>query len=423
MALMDPSRLLARLRTLPGGERLLGAIGEGGEEVYLVGGAVRDLWLEGAPLDLDLAVVGDVAPLAARLAAETAPAGAQARVGTAHAHSRFGTASVRGPEGVRCDLAATRREAYAAPGALPHVSPAGIDEDLRRRDFTVNALALGLGGPRKGELLSVDRGLDDLGVGRLRILHDASFREDPTRLLRLARYAGRLSFTIEPDTDRLARAAVSGGALSTVSGPRVGAELQLLSAEPDPVAAFAALRGLRIDDAIAPGFGLGLHDAAVARRALSLLPGDGDPVALLLGLATREVGDSQTARRLFDHLGLAAGRRDSGLAVSDADALAARLAGVRRPSQVDAAIGGAPVEAVAAAAGLAGAATLAAQWLSSWRTTTITVTGGDLLAAGIPAGPRIGVGLRAARAARLDGRAADHEAQLAEAIRAATAAS
>jgi tRNA nucleotidyltransferase (CCA-adding enzyme) len=414
MTLTDPSRLLSRLRTMPGCEWVLGAIAEGAEEVYLVGGAVRDLWLGGAPVDFDLAVVGDVAGLAARLRAPGAPT-------DAHAHARFGTATVCGPGGGRCDLAATRKEAYAAPGALPEVTPAGIQEDLGRRDFTINALALGLGGPRRGELLSVDRGLDDLAATRLRVLHDASFRDDPTRLLRLARYAGRLSFTIEPETERLARAAVAGGALRTVSGPRIGAELQLLGAEGDPLPAFAGLRALRIDAAIAPGFGLGAPEAGVARRALALLPDDGDPVVLMLGLAARGVGDSQTVRRLFAHLGLAAGRRDGAVAVTNADALVARLAGARRPSQVDAAIGGAPVEAVAAAVVLSGQMPLAREWLTAGRLTSIAVTGDDLLAAGIPAGPRIGVGLRAARAARLDGRAVDRAALIAEAISAARA--
>ena len=410
MALVDPSRLPARLQTLPGAEPLQRAIDAGREEVYLVGGAVRDLWLDGVPVDFDLAVVGDVAPLAARL-------GSRVR-----SHERFGTATVEGPDHTRYDLASTRGEVYTRPGALPEVTAAGIDEDLRRRDFTVNALALGLGGPRRGELVAVADGPDDLVAGRLRVLHDASFADDPTRLLRLARYAGRLSFTIERETDRLARAAVAHGALGTVSGPRIGAELELLGADLDPVAAFSVLRALRVDEAIAPRFGLGPSDAGVARRALALLPDDADPVALSLGFAAREMGDAQTTRRLFAHLGLPAGRRDRALAVMDTDALAARLTGARRPSQVDAAIAGAPVEAVTVAATLAGPASLAREWISAWRFTTIAITGGDLLAAGVPAGPGIAAGLRAARAARLDGHAADRVAQLAEAIRVATAA-
>jgi tRNA nucleotidyltransferase (CCA-adding enzyme) len=410
MALVDPSRLSARLQALPDAGPLLRAIDASGEEVYLVGGAVRDLWLGGVPVDFDLAVVGDVGPLAARLGSRVRP------------HERFQTATVEGSDHPRYDLAATRREAYARPGTLPDVAAAGIEEDLRRRDFTINALALGLGGPRRGSLLSAAHGVEDLAAGRLRVLHDVSFADDPTRLLRLARYAGRLSLTIEPGTEALAAAAIAGAALETVSGPRLGGELALLAGDGGAVAGFGVLRALGIDAAIAPGFGLASAETELARQALAVLPDDGDPVALMLGLAARGVGDSQTTRRLFAHLGLAAGRRDRALAVTDTDALTARLTGARRPSQVDAAIGGAPVEAVAAAAALDGTDAPARRWLSAWRFTTIAITGDDLLAAGIPAGPAIAAGLRAARAARLDGGAVDRAAQLAEAIRAANAA-
>ena len=153
--------------------------------VYVVGGAVRDLLRGDAPVDLDLVADRELGELIAEL---SSAGGAPARV-----HDRFGTATLVLDAG-RFDLARARREHYPHPGALPEVEPAPIEEDLRRRDFTVNALALGLGGARRGELLAVPGALDDLDTGTLRVLHDASFRDDPTRLLRLARYAGRLSF-------------------------------------------------------------------------------------------------------------------------------------------------------------------------------------------------------------------------------------
>jgi tRNA nucleotidyltransferase (CCA-adding enzyme) len=406
MALVDPSRLSARLRTLHGAEPLLRAIEEGGEEVYLVGGAVRDLCLGGVPVDFDLAVAGEIGPLAARLGSRVRP------------HERFQTATVVGPDHTRYDLAATRREAYATPGALPEVAPAGIEADLRRRDFTVNALALGLGGPRRGELVSVADGLADVDAGRLRVLHDASFADDPTRLLRLARYAGRLSFMIDPGTERLARAAVAGSALDTVSGPRIGAELELLADDPGALDGFGVLRALGIDAAIAPGFGLGPADAQLARRALALLPPSADPAALMLGLAADGVGDDQVMYGLFSHLGLAAPRRNAALAVASAAVLQTRLAAAGRPSEIDALIGRTSVEAVAAAAARGDPASLIREWLRAGRRTAIVITGDDLLAAGIAAGPQIARGLRAARAARLDGFAPDREAQLAAALRA-----
>ena len=154
----------------------------------------------------------------------------------------------------RFDLARARRERYAHPGALPDVEPASIDEDLRRRDFTVNALALALGGPRRGELVAAPRALDDLAAGTLRVLHDASFRDDPTRLLRLARYGGRLGFSPDERTARLAREAIGDGALATVSGGRQGAELRLAGAEADPRPVLQELDRLGLGAQLIPGF-------------------------------------------------------------------------------------------------------------------------------------------------------------------------
>ena len=187
----------------------------------------------------------------------------------------------------RYDIARARRETYAHPGALPDVAPAPLAEDLERRDFTVNAIALALAGDRAGELTSVPPALEDLDARRLRVLHDQSFIDDPTRLLRLVRYATRLGFEIEPHTRALADRAIAGGALRTVSGPRVGAELRLLAREPDPVRALAGLGELGLDGAIHPGFGL--EDADLARRALALLPDGGRRDRIALAVAAREV--------------------------------------------------------------------------------------------------------------------------------------
>ncbi len=177
----------------------------------------------GSPLDLDLVVEGDAAAFASSLGGEL------------KVHDRFGTSTVT-LDGFSYDIARARRETYAHPGALPDVAPAPLAEDLERRDFTVNALALALAGDRAGELTSVPTALEDLDARRLRVLHDRSFIDDPTRLFRLVRYATRLGFEIEPHTRALVDRAIADGALGTVSGPRVGAELRLLAREPDPVA-------------------------------------------------------------------------------------------------------------------------------------------------------------------------------------------
>jgi tRNA nucleotidyltransferase (CCA-adding enzyme) len=218
----SPAAALDALRADPCGALLLRAF-HAGDRVHLVGGAVRDLLLVRPPRELDIVVEGDVDAAAARLGGEVT------------AHDRFGTARVRAGE-CAFDLVRARAESYAYPGALPDVRPATLREDLRRRDVTVNAIALGL----DGALVAVNGGLDDLRAGLLRVLHDASFVDDPTRVWRVARYAARLGFTVEEHTRVLAAAADP----STVSGDRLGAELRLALREPDPPAALEAVRDL-----------------------------------------------------------------------------------------------------------------------------------------------------------------------------------
>jgi tRNA nucleotidyltransferase (CCA-adding enzyme) len=394
--------LVALARALPAAGPLLSAVSET-DGVYLVGGAVRDLLLGGRPLDLDLVVEGDPGDLARRLG------------GVAEEYDRFGTWSVS-RDGFRYDIARARRETYARPGALPDVIPATLGEDLVRRDFTVNAMAVSLGGPRPGALAAAPGAREDLEARRLRVLHDASFRDDPTRLFRLVRYAGRLRFAIEPHTRELADQAVAGGALASVSGPRVGAELRLLAGEPDPLAALQQMRRLGLDRALHPRFGLG--DRGLGARALALLPDDGRRSTLALVLASlgvppRELGE------LLDTLAFDAAQRDTIVAaVERAGELAAALQRAELPSEIADAVAGASPELVAIAGAL-GPADAAQGWLDSIRHVALEIGGRDLIEAGITPGPAIGRGLRAALAAKRDGRAAGREAELAEALRAA----
>src|SRR3954463_3900940 len=187
--------------------------GEGG--VYVGGGAVRDGWLGRTPHELDFVVEGDAVAVARRAAERLG--------GRVTVHERFGTATGQASDAT-FDLAGARRERYERPGALPDVElGASLPEDLARRDFTVNAIALHLA---DGALTFHPDARADLDARRLRVLHDSSFRDDPTRLLRMARYAARLGFDVEPHTDALAAAAIAGGALDTVTGSRLGAELR-----------------------------------------------------------------------------------------------------------------------------------------------------------------------------------------------------
>lgn len=370
-SLADPSTLPARLRALPAGAALLDALGEQ-PGVHLVGGAVRDLLLGREPRELDVVVEGDAVALARRLD----PA--------AVVHDRFATATVVVDDHV-VDLATARRERYPQPGSLPEVCAASLAEDLRRRDITVNAIALPLAG---GPLAAVPGALDDLAAGVLRVLHDASFVDDPTRLHRTARYAARLGFGVEPHTRALAEAAVQGGALETVSGPRIGAELRLAAGEPDALGALSWMAALGLVPAAA-------HPLSVIADALALLPGDGRTDLLMLGA---------WGGLPFAQLGFAAAE----LTVLDRLVRAEKLAGdaraAGRPSEVRLLLDGEPVEAVALAGAL-GAREPVRAYLEALRHVRLAITGGDLLAEGVPEGPEIGRRLRAALAARLDGEA------------------
>jgi tRNA nucleotidyltransferase (CCA-adding enzyme) len=401
--------LLTRFSELPAARPLLARLAET-EGVYLVGGAVRDLISGVEPLDLDVVVDGELASIAALL-------GTPERV-----HDRFETRTIS-LDGFTYDLARSRRESYAHPGALPAVEPAGIVEDLTRRDFTVNALALGLSGSSRGRLVEVPYGREDLDARRLRVLHDQSFIDDPTRLLRLARYAGRLGFAVEDHTLGVAREAVAARAPDTVSGPRLGAELRLLAEQGDPVLGFRGLAGLGVDEAIAPGFGIGSEDRAeLARRALELLPADGKAADLVLGVALLDVAEAGRAS-LLDRLAFPAARRDRIVAAATrAAALSPLLSAPRAPSQIAAAVGSGPPELVALAGALGaevgapGAEAAARRWLDELRHVRLEIDGDDLLAAGVAPGPAVGAGLAAARAAKLDGRAGGREAELAAAL-------
>jgi tRNA nucleotidyltransferase (CCA-adding enzyme) len=393
--------LLTRFSQLPAAQPLLARLGEA-EGVYLIGGAVRDLLLERQPLDLDLVVDGDLESVAALL-------GTPDKV-----HDRFETRTIS-LGGFTYDLARSRRETYAHPGALPTVQPAGIEEDLGRRDFTVNALALGLAGSSRGRLLEAPHGLDDLAARRLRVLHDASFLDDPTRLLRLARYAGRLGFAIEPYTAARAEVAAASGALGTVSGPRVGAELRLLAEQGDPLPGFRTLHEVGIDEAIETAFGIPDERMDLAVRARALLPGDGEAPDLVLAVASLGV-KGQRLSSMLDRLAFPAARRDRIVAAAHGTpGLLVRLRSASRPSEIAAAVASAPPEAVAIA-GAMGAEPPARRWLEELRHIRLEIDGNDLLAAGLVPGPAVGAGLAAACAAKLDGRADGREAELAAAL-------
>jgi len=381
--------MLGLLRQAPGAAPALEALA-GVDDLYVVGGAVRDALLGRVPRELDFVVEGQADPVARRAAWRLG--------GDVVAHDRFGTATVRAP-GAVFDIVSARTETYPEPGALPDVRlGASIHEDLQRRDFTVNAIGYRLG---DAELVSVAGAREDLDAGVLRVLHERSFEDDPTRLLRLARYGARLGFEPDPETDALAAEAT----VDAVSGARLGSELRLLLREPQPAALLALERHGLGRALLHPDFAA---DAARIETALAILP---EP---LVALAAALVGAHDLAPRL-DQLEFDAGSRR---AVVDA-------AGSSQP--LSESIGGLPdaelwralkaerpeTVAVAGALDRGGPAEAAARrWLGDLRHRRLAITGQEFVAAGLT-GPAVGEALDAAQAAALAGEAPGAEEQLA----------
>lgn len=339
------------------------------EPVYLVGGAVRDLLLGRPRADVDLVVLGDAAALAARLGG----AGAE--------NERFGTVKVE-VDGHELDIATARQEGYPHPGALPVVSPATtIEQDLERRDFTINAMAIPLDGEER--LIDPRGGRKDLERGRLRVLHERSFEDDPTRAIRAARYAARYGFTLEPETDRLLRRTD----LAAVSADRRRAELERLAAEPSGAVGLGLLAGWGVIDLREGGVELmrAVEELLKAPHWAALVPREQALIAAALGPEGAErVLASMWPPRPGEGVELAE-RRD-------------------------------PVELILARAL---GATWLDQYLTLWRDVRLEIGGGDLIAQGIPEGPAVGRGLRAARLAKLEGEISGRDQELATALAAA----
>ena len=349
-------------------------------QVYLVGGAVRDLLLGNRRVDVDVAVQGEIEGLVRRLG------------GTSIVHERFSTASVE-VDGLTVDLATARSETYATPGALPDVAPAELTADLGRRDFTVNAMAIPLQGEPR--LIDPSGGLADLEAGLLRVLHAASFVDDPTRALRAARYAARLGFELETDTERLVRQTD----LETVSADRIDVELLKLCAEPEAASALELLARWGL-------FELDPEAATRVRSVTDLLERPPWTRVAERGLAVHAAAFGRAP-------GTAGRRRDL---LESAGAISAVT-----PEK--------PSVAVAAAADhtiieLLLARMMGADWLdrylTEWRDIALEVSGAELLAAGVAEGPAVGRGLDAALRMKLDGEIDGREAELAAALAAAT---
>jgi tRNA nucleotidyltransferase (CCA-adding enzyme) len=399
--------LRERLRAVPGMERLLPLLAAL-PPVHLVGGAVRDLLLGEQAVDLDLAIEGDAVGAAQELA--------DLLHGRSVRHERFGTATVTAPDGFSFDLAATRRETYPQPGALPKVAPASLEEDLARRDFAINAIAVGLSGDDLGHLRDPLDGVSDLEEGVLRVLHEGSFLDDPTRILRAARYESRLDFALDPDSEALAREAVKIGALGTVSSERVARELLRLLAETEAGKAVDRLGDLGVDQALHPE--LHAEGELVAAAELGALETGADRA--LAGLAALAVRSPSRLGDWIGTLGLDAGRREAAArAARTAPLLATELARPLRPSELRALLRREPPEALALALALGAPADPVLRWASDLRHTRLSITGEDLIEAGIAPGPAVGAALEETLRRTLDGDVEGREEQLDLALRVA----
>jgi len=357
--------LLERLQLAPGAEIVLAAVGDE-PGVHVVGGAVRDVLLGRSPHELDIVVEGDAVAVARHAARRIG--------GRVTVHERFGTATVSA-DGFAFDLAGARRETYPRPGALPEVTlGASMRDDLARRDFTVNAIAVRL---TDGEVTSWPGAREDLDARLLRVLHERSFIDDPTRILRLLRYSARLGFEPDPGTDAL----IDPALFETVSGDRLGRELRLLFEEPHPA---RQLERHGIGEALLPGF-----------RPVDI---EASPLAKLAACCT---GVPDLAARL-DALGFTAHERKIVVAAANAPGVPGSDVELWR------AFRRLPPEAAEVAG--------AQRWLDDVRHRTLAITGDDLVAAGL-SGAAVGAALERATVAMLEGTAPDRESQLAAALR------
>jgi tRNA nucleotidyltransferase (CCA-adding enzyme) len=385
-------------------DRLLPAL-EGLPPAYLVGGAVRDLLLGAESVDLDVAVEGDALATAWELAERL-----DARAMT---HERFGTATVRTDDGLVVDLAGTRRERYPEPGALPEVEPAPLAEDLARRDFTVNAMAVGLTGADLGVVHDPHGGRDDLENRLIRVLHDRSFVDDPTRLLRAVRYETRLGFRIDPATERLAREAVAADALRTVSGPRVRDELLDLLGEQELPTALERLRELGIDRGLHPALDADPELAAAAALG-SAETGADRRLAALAALVSRSPDDLEP---WLDTLALGRGARMSvAAAARQGPSLVPALRADPPPSAVHALLRCEPAETLAVALAHGAPAAPVQRFLADLRDVHLEISGDDLVAAGVPQSPAIGRALDETLRLKLDGKVAGRDDELRTAL-------
>lgn len=402
-------------------ERVVETAARRGTRVDLVGGPVRDLLLDRALDDVDLRVHEDAAGLAEAVCRGRAADGLRME-----AHDRFGTVRIESAD-AHLDLATLRHETYAAPGALPRVEAGSLEQDARRRDFAVNALALPLVAEATSApqtILDPEGGLEDLAAKRLRILHPRSFHDDPTRAFRAARFAARLGFRLDRGSRAALRSALRDGAFGAVSGERYRRELEFAFAEARHGAhagtILKALADWHVLGALEPGLGLDADRRVPLRRLSKTIaaPEWSGPrwkpwqAGLAIWLAPLPAALRRRALERFAVRGEAARRIvDFG---RSGDRTLKSLTRARGRGAVDALLSGLPEETVQAlhAAAAAPVRRRILRWAAEDRRRRVPVTGADLVEAGLE-GAEVGRALERIRSGFLDGEIANREEGLA----------
>jgi tRNA nucleotidyltransferase (CCA-adding enzyme) len=401
------------LRADPRLQRIADAVaglGERSESVYLVGGTVRDILLGEDGFDVDIAVEGDAIAFAYALA--------EALEGRATPHQRFGTAIISYDGGERIDVVTTRTEFYDAPGALPTVERAGLREDLFRRDFTINAMAASLAADGLGRLVDPYGGRADLDARVLRVLHNLSFIDDPTRIFRGIRYEARHGFRFDEHSAQLLRGCIEMGLVGDLSSSRLRDELMALLEDPGAAAGIRRLGELGADRAIQPHLRGDEEAAALFVRACELRG------ELGVDVPTWRIGIAALARELtsdeaYDWLDRLTVRRRDAERIVGAVTVAPRIVERLRSETLD------PARVVALADPFAPDAPLFAlaledrpelrDYFERLRGVQLEIGGADLIELGLPESPQIGEILGELRKRKLNGELDGREAELAAA--------
>ena len=374
-----------------------------GQRAYLVGGVVRDLFLKCRNTDLDLVVEGDAPSLARQLA--------KGRGGKLVTHPRFGTATFR-QGAFSLDLVTARSETYAEPGALPTVKPGNIQDDLFRRDFSINAMAASIDPARFGDLVDPYGGKSDLDRHLVRVLHQRSFKDDPTRVWRALRYEQRLGFRLEFDTAGLLRR--DAAMMERISGDRLRHELERILEEDYPEKVFYRAERLGVlrqfNPALEGNGWLGEHFDMAREASGSSKPDINLYLALLVWRINDDALKAFTERLKFGGEAARVLRDIPGLK----QALPALTSSELTPSSVYHILERHRSETMLAAALVTDSALVRQRlelYLSTLRFVETSLSGNDLKKMGVAEGKRMGALLKALKEARLDGKVTTREGE------------